>query len=98
MKIEVVLFDRRDEPLSAADSSKTLEETGAQEELQQETGLPVEINVPPDQGGVGPAGRKPVTNNSNMHLVENAVMTIRTSVWTEATSIRFHRCYSVGLP
>ena len=57
MKIEVVLFDRRDEPLSAADSSKTLEETGAQEQLQQETGLPVKINAPPpDQGGVRPAG------------------------------------------
>lgn len=57
MKIEVVLFDRRDEPLSAANSSKTLEETGAQEQLQQETGLPVEINAPPpDQGGVSPAG------------------------------------------
>ena len=56
----MVLFDRRDEPLSAADSSKTLEETGAQEELQQQTGLPVEIVPPPDpnQGGIIPAGMK----------------------------------------
>lgn len=57
VKIEVVLFDRRDEPLSAADASKMLEEMGAQEQLQQETGLPVEINAPPpDQGGVNTAG------------------------------------------
>ena len=57
VKIEVVLFDRRDEPLSAADSSKALEEAGAQEQLQQETGLPIEINAPPpDQGGANTAG------------------------------------------
>ena len=60
VKIEVVLFDRRDEPLSAADSTKVLEEIGAQAELEQITGEAVEINRPPpdDQGGINTAAGK----------------------------------------
>ena len=62
VKVEIVLFDGRDEPLSAEDSSKTLEESGAKERLQQVTGQSVAINTPPpsQSGDVRPAAGKKI--------------------------------------
>ena len=57
VKVEVVLFDQRGEPLSAADSSKMLTESGAREELQQSVGFPVAIVDPsPPSNGPLPSG------------------------------------------
>ena len=55
MTVDVILVDNRDEPLSASESSKILEESGAQKELQQATGLAVEIETPPATEGINPA-------------------------------------------
>ena len=55
MTVDVILVDNRDEPLSASESSKILEESGAQKELQLATGLAVEIETPPATEGISPA-------------------------------------------
>ena len=52
--MDVILVDSKDEPLSAFESSKILEESGAQKELQQATGLAIEIE-PPSSSDVNPA-------------------------------------------
>ena len=54
--VDVILIDSRDEPLSASESSKILEESGAQKELQQATGLAIEIEPPSSSGGSPAAG------------------------------------------